>query len=117
MLRRNVLVLLSALLALTAVGTGPVSAAPTTLTVSTNLVGDPVTVLQKLADKFTAANPDIKVDFSAPGADYEILPSTRTRPAYLGGFISGLQQLNTVETQTFAGYYRSIYVEDNCRVR
>src|SRR5258708_38991038 len=42
-----------------------------TITVSTNAVGEWAKTLQSLADKFTAANPDIKVDFSAPGKDYE----------------------------------------------
>jgi raffinose/stachyose/melibiose transport system substrate-binding protein len=71
MFRRGLLVLICALTALTALGTYKPAAAAITLTVSTNLVGEPVNVLQKLADKFTAANPDIKIDFSAPGADYE----------------------------------------------
>src|SRR5262249_30889896 len=42
-----------------------------TLTVSTNQVGDQAKVLQDIATKFTQQNPNIKVDFSAPGAEYE----------------------------------------------
>ena len=44
-----------------------------TITVMTNRVGTQAQVLQDIANQFTAANPDIKVDFSAPGADYEKL--------------------------------------------
>ncbi|MBU5445435.1 ABC transporter substrate-binding protein [Paenibacillus sp. MSJ-34] len=42
-----------------------------TLTVMTNVVGEPAKVLQDIANKFMDENPDIKVDFSAPGAEYE----------------------------------------------
>src|SRR5258708_16601047 len=71
MFRKGLFIVVSAGLACTVLGTYRPGAAAITLTVSTNLVGEPVTVLQKLTDKFTAANPDIKIDFSAPGADYE----------------------------------------------
>jgi raffinose/stachyose/melibiose transport system substrate-binding protein len=47
--------------------------APVTITVMTNRVGTQAQLLQDLANKFMAENPDIKVDFSAPGADYEKL--------------------------------------------
>ncbi|MEK4344092.1 ABC transporter substrate-binding protein [Paenibacillus sp. FSL P4-0184] len=42
-----------------------------TLTVSTNVVGEQATVLQTIAEQFMKDNPNIKVDFSAPGKDYE----------------------------------------------
>src|SRR5262249_42494633 len=42
-----------------------------TLTVSTNQIGDQAKVLQDIAQKFMQQNPNIKVDFSAPGAEYE----------------------------------------------
>lgn len=42
-----------------------------TLTVMTNIVGEPAKVLQDIANKFMEENPAIKVDFSAPGAEYE----------------------------------------------
>ncbi|MFD0716038.1 ABC transporter substrate-binding protein [Paenibacillus sp. GCM10027626] len=42
-----------------------------TLTVMTNVVGEPAKVLQDIANKFMDENPDIKVDFSAPGSEYE----------------------------------------------
>jgi len=42
-----------------------------TLTVSTNVVGEQATVLQDIANKFMTENPTIKVEFSAPGKDYE----------------------------------------------
>ncbi|WP_158602258.1 ABC transporter substrate-binding protein [Cohnella endophytica] len=42
-----------------------------TLTVMTNIVGEPATVLEDIAKQFHEENPNIKVDFSAPGADYE----------------------------------------------
>jgi raffinose/stachyose/melibiose transport system substrate-binding protein len=46
---------------------------PVTITVMTNRVGTQAQLLQDLANKFMEENPDIKVDFSAPGADYEKL--------------------------------------------
>ncbi|MGE5223510.1 MAG: extracellular solute-binding protein [Omnitrophica WOR_2 bacterium] len=44
-----------------------------TITVMTNRVGTQAQLLQELANKFMQENPTIKVDFSAPGADYEKL--------------------------------------------
>lgn len=44
-----------------------------TLTVMTNRVGEQAQLLEDIAHKFEAANPGIKVDFSAPGKDYESL--------------------------------------------
>ena len=46
-------------------------AAPVTLTVSTNVVGQQAKVLQDIAEKFQKENPDIKIDFSALGGAYE----------------------------------------------
>ena len=46
---------------------------PVTIMVMTNRIGTQVQLLQDLANKFMQENPDIKVDFSAPGADYEKL--------------------------------------------
>lgn len=42
-----------------------------TLTVMTNIVGEPAKVLQDIANKFMEENPNIKIDFSAPGTEYE----------------------------------------------
>ena len=42
-----------------------------TITVATNVVGEQAKVLQEISDKFTKENPNIKVDFLAPGKDYE----------------------------------------------
>ncbi|MBB6730945.1 ABC transporter substrate-binding protein [Cohnella zeiphila] len=44
---------------------------PVTLTVMTNIVGEPANVLEEISKEFTKENPNIKVEFSAPGADYE----------------------------------------------
>lgn len=41
------------------------------LTVMTNIVGEPAKVLEEIAVKFMDENPNIEVDFSAPGAEYE----------------------------------------------
>ena len=72
MLRKGSLLITVFSLVVTLVGTFSARAANTvTLTVSTNVVGDSAKTLQSLMDKFTAANPDIKIDFSAPGKDYE----------------------------------------------
>ncbi|PZE20561.1 ABC transporter substrate-binding protein [Paenibacillus xerothermodurans] len=70
-------VLLASAWAITACGTpgsdeeGAASGGQTTLTVATNVVGEPAKVLQTIADKFMQENPDVKVEFSAPGAEYE----------------------------------------------
>ncbi|NOU71895.1 extracellular solute-binding protein [Paenibacillus sp. LMG 31458] len=47
------------------------SAKPVTISVATNVVGEQAKVLQTIADNFTKENPTIKVEFSAPGKDYE----------------------------------------------
>ncbi len=44
-----------------------------TISVMTNRVGTQAELLGQIAKKFEAENPGIKVDFSAPGADYEKL--------------------------------------------
>jgi len=44
-----------------------------TISVMTNRVGTQAELLEQIARKYEAENPDIKVDFSAPGADYEKL--------------------------------------------
>jgi len=44
-----------------------------TISVMTNRVGTQAELLEQIARKFEQENPDIKVDFSAPGADYEKL--------------------------------------------
>jgi raffinose/stachyose/melibiose transport system substrate-binding protein len=41
------------------------------ITVSTNIVGEQAKVLQEITDNFMKENPSIKVDFSAPGKEYE----------------------------------------------
>jgi len=46
---------------------------PVTISVMTNRVGTQAELLEQIARKFEAENPEIKVDFSAPGADYEKL--------------------------------------------
>lgn len=43
----------------------------TTLTVMTNVVGEPAAVLEAIARDFEKENPNIKVEFSAPGSEYE----------------------------------------------
>jgi len=42
-----------------------------TLTVSTNMVGEPEGVLKAIADDYAKQNPNVKIDYSAPGKDYE----------------------------------------------
>lgn len=42
-----------------------------TLTVMTNIVGEPAKVLEDIAKQFEAENKNIKIEFSAPGAEYE----------------------------------------------
>ncbi|MFL5663470.1 MAG: ABC transporter substrate-binding protein [Ktedonobacteraceae bacterium] len=54
-----------------------------TLTVSTNVVGDQAKVLQDIAHKFEQANPNIKVDFSAPGQNYETLMKVKMASGHL----------------------------------
>ena len=54
-----------------------------TLTVSTNQVGDQAKVLQQIAQKFMQQNPNIKVDFSAPGAEYENIMKVKMASGHL----------------------------------
>jgi raffinose/stachyose/melibiose transport system substrate-binding protein len=54
-----------------------------TLTVSTNVVGDQAKVLEDIAHKFEQANPNIKVNFSAPGANYETLMKVKMASGHL----------------------------------
>jgi raffinose/stachyose/melibiose transport system substrate-binding protein len=68
MKKRYLGILISVLLV---IGLCTVSAAPVTLTISTNVVGQQAKVLQDIAEKFQKANPGIKVDFSALGGEYE----------------------------------------------
>lgn len=49
----------------------PEPAKPVKLTVATNAVGDWATVLQNISNQFTTDNPNITIDFQAPGKDYE----------------------------------------------
>jgi raffinose/stachyose/melibiose transport system substrate-binding protein len=53
----------------------PAAKAPeqVTLSVMTNRVGEQAKLLEEIARKFEQENPDVKVDFSAPGKDYESL--------------------------------------------
>jgi raffinose/stachyose/melibiose transport system substrate-binding protein len=46
---------------------------PVTITVSTNIVGEQALVLEKISNAFMTQNPDVKVEFSAPGKDHENL--------------------------------------------
>jgi len=46
---------------------------PVTISVITNRVGEQAKLLEDIARKFEAENPDVKIDFSAPGKDYESL--------------------------------------------
>ena len=74
MLHRGLILIACAMLVVTGFGaqfTRATAADPVTITMSTNVVGEQAKLLQTLAEKFTAENPDIKVDFSAPGKDYE----------------------------------------------
>lgn len=41
------------------------------LSVSTNVVGKHAEILEELAREFEALNPNVKIDFSAPGGEYE----------------------------------------------
>src|SRR5947207_4183683 len=50
---------------------GGTPSSPITLTVVTNQVGNQAQVLKDIAQKFEKANPNIKVDFQAPGSEYE----------------------------------------------
>lgn len=50
---------------------GSDAGAQVTISVATNAVGDQAKVLQAIAKEFETANPNVKVDFSAPGSDYE----------------------------------------------
>ncbi len=70
-MRRRGLILIVCVLALLPGLNIASAAAPVTITMSTNVVGEQAKVLQQLAEKFATANPDIKVEFSAPGKDYE----------------------------------------------
>jgi len=54
-----------------------------TLTVATNQVGDQAKALQDIAQKFMKANPNIKVDFSAPGAEYENIMKVKMASKHL----------------------------------
>src|SRR5207247_5357985 len=56
---------------------------PITLTVATNQVGNQAQVLQDIAQKFMRANPNIKVDFSAPGAEYENIMKVKMASKHL----------------------------------
>ncbi len=49
------------------------SAAQVTISVMTNRVGEQAKLLEDIAKKFEQENPDVKVDFAAPGKDYENL--------------------------------------------
>jgi raffinose/stachyose/melibiose transport system substrate-binding protein len=53
----------------------PPAAAPeqVTLSVMTNRIGEQAKLLEDIAQKFEQENPDVKIDFSAPGKDYESL--------------------------------------------
>ncbi|OBZ13910.1 binding protein msmE [Bacillus sp. FJAT-26390] len=44
---------------------------PVTITASTNVVGEQAALLQEMTNKFMEENPNIKVEFSAPGSEYE----------------------------------------------
>ncbi len=44
-----------------------------TLSVWTNRIGEQAKLLEQIAKKFEQENPDMKIDFSAPGKDYENL--------------------------------------------
>ncbi|RPI33553.1 MAG: extracellular solute-binding protein [Chloroflexota bacterium] len=46
---------------------------PVTISVWTNRIGEQAKLLEEIARKFEQENPDIKIEFSAPGQDYENL--------------------------------------------
>ena len=54
-----------------------------TLTVATNVVGNQAKALQDIAQKFMKANPNIKIDFSAPGAEYENIMKVKMASKHL----------------------------------
>jgi len=62
---------------------GPSGGGTITLTVATNQVGNQAQVLQDIAQKFMQANPNIKVDFSAPGAEYENIMKVKMASRHL----------------------------------
>jgi len=53
--------------------TTPPAAEPVTISVMTNRIGEQAKLLEDIARQFEQENPDVKVDFSAPGKDYESL--------------------------------------------
>jgi len=61
----------AAALGMNMIGQGAASAEQETLTVMTNIVGEPAKVLENIAHDFMKAYPDITVEFSAPGKEYE----------------------------------------------
>ena len=48
-------------------------AAQVTISVATNRIGEQAKLLEEIARRFEQENPDVKIDFSAPGKDYESL--------------------------------------------
>jgi raffinose/stachyose/melibiose transport system substrate-binding protein len=44
---------------------------PVTITASTNVVGEQAALIQELTEKFMTENPNIKVELTAPGSEYE----------------------------------------------
>src|SRR5215831_2733801 len=64
-------------------GTPSAGGSTITLTVSTNVVGVQAKVLQDIAQKFMQENPTIRVDFSAPGADYENIMKVKMASGHL----------------------------------
>ena len=44
---------------------------PVTITVSTNVVGEQAKILEEITTQFMTENPDVKVEFTAPGKDHE----------------------------------------------
>ncbi len=93
MQRRTLRVLLMGLLTLlwvlsacgtsTGGSTGKSGGGTITLTVSTNQIGNQAQVLQDIAQKFMKENPNIKVDFSAPGAEYENIMKVKMASRHL----------------------------------
>jgi raffinose/stachyose/melibiose transport system substrate-binding protein len=74
-MRKSFFMRWSSVVVLFLLATASVAAAPTgpsvTLMVMTNIVGVQFDLLKGIADEFTKDNPDVKLDFSSPGADYE----------------------------------------------
>lgn len=77
--------LFAVLLLLSACGpsTGNSTPETVTITVAANQIGNQAQILQEIAQQFMKANPTIKVDFSAPGSEYENIMKVKMASRHL----------------------------------